>query len=503
MSHFPYTHLSLASSIAVAISGPHIQIIDARTGNLIATTAGRAVSTTAGPIRVAALDRDGRHLITAGDDKQLKLWQIDGLQLVNTRELPKRPTALGFTKDGQTILAADKFGDVFSYPLEHVPPTFTSDEKNTALTSHENPSGGRLILGHVSLLNAFVLSPDEKYIVTADRDEHIRVSWYPQGYTIESYCLGHTKFVSAIHIPHFAPDILISGGGDTMLKVWNWLDGRLLRDISVLHVVEPYIIVEPARKTPRRFGGDWEGREAEQSGSSKAKGKRKEKGKGSQQRQDSEVAEEQHDLEVADQKVLAISQIESLSGTHILFSAFGATALFYFALPDSDSTPTDVYALDFGKPVLGFNTVYEDGLVWVSLDGGWSDADARSMVRLAKLDADGKLVEVADSSSPLLTTLTSTALVAATPAELTALELYAPLTALPKGRESEHDPMERAAGESVAGDERELSKKELGRLKTKKAVAKKQGREGEDEDERETKRVRSDQEEDVQMGDVS
>ena len=67
-------------------------------------------------------------------------------------------------------------------------------QQRDALSSHENPSGGELILGHASPLNAFLLTNDEKYIVTADRDEHIRVSWYPKGYNIEMYCLGHLKY---------------------------------------------------------------------------------------------------------------------------------------------------------------------------------------------------------------------------------------------------------------------------------------------------------------------
>ena len=75
-------------------------------------------------------------------------------------------------------------------------------EKNIgrgALTSHENLAGGTLILGHTSLLTSFLLSSDEKYIITADRDEHIRVSWFPQGYVVERYCLGHTKYVALHH----------------------------------------------------------------------------------------------------------------------------------------------------------------------------------------------------------------------------------------------------------------------------------------------------------------
>lgn len=56
------------------------------------------------------------------------------------------------------------------------------------------------------MLTTFLLSPDERYIITADRDEHIRVSWYPQGYAIERYCLGHEKCVGRSHSPDLQPD---------------------------------------------------------------------------------------------------------------------------------------------------------------------------------------------------------------------------------------------------------------------------------------------------------
>jgi tRNA (guanine-N(7)-)-methyltransferase subunit TRM82 len=65
-----------------------------------------------------------------------------------------------------------------------------------SLVSHAATSG-TLILGHTSLLTACLLAKDEEkgssYIITSDRDEHIRVSWYPQGHVIESYCLGSTQ----------------------------------------------------------------------------------------------------------------------------------------------------------------------------------------------------------------------------------------------------------------------------------------------------------------------
>jgi tRNA (guanine-N(7)-)-methyltransferase subunit TRM82 len=57
----------------------------------------------------------------------------------------------------------------------------------------ENDAAKNLVLGHTSLLTALLLSPDERFVLTADRDEHIRVSWFPQGYVIERYCMGHKK----------------------------------------------------------------------------------------------------------------------------------------------------------------------------------------------------------------------------------------------------------------------------------------------------------------------
>jgi len=32
--------------------------------------------------------------------------------------------------------------------------------------------------------------------VTPDRDEHVRVSWYPEGYVVERFCLGLERCVS-------------------------------------------------------------------------------------------------------------------------------------------------------------------------------------------------------------------------------------------------------------------------------------------------------------------
>lgn len=113
-----------------------------------------------------------------------------------------------------------------SYQLHPDSNESSSGCERDALSSHENPSGGELILGHASLLTTFLLTADGQYIVTADRDEHIRVSWYPQGYTIESYCLGHQKCEALFSL---SSETLIPHDSDTFLHFifLHFLQGHL------------------------------------------------------------------------------------------------------------------------------------------------------------------------------------------------------------------------------------------------------------------------------------
>lgn len=99
-----------------------------------------------------------------------------------------------------TLNFADKSGDVFKFDL--------------------NESGdGNCILGHLSMLLDIKLS--NKFVLTCDRDEKIRVSHYPNAYNIHNYCLGHTDFITSMELLNDTK--LISGSGDGTLKTWEFL----------------------------------------------------------------------------------------------------------------------------------------------------------------------------------------------------------------------------------------------------------------------------------------
>lgn len=222
--------------------------------------------------------------------------------------MPKKPCAVTLTPDDSTILCADKFGDVYSLPLLGQPwrsekveggldeefgsrlshttaekfiPSATSLTVHTkrnldALKQQQNVSRKvlqknsltfthQLILGHVSLLTDVVCasvcadsSGRKEYILTSDRDEHIRVSrGIPQAHIIEGYCLGHTQFISKLCLIPSKPTLLLSGGGDDFLVLWDWLAGTIKHKVGLTDVIEDFSKVYISEKSLESPNREW------------------------------------------------------------------------------------------------------------------------------------------------------------------------------------------------------------------------------------------------------
>ena len=201
------------------------------------------------------------------------------------RSMPKRPCAITVSPDDSIIFCGDKFGDVYALPLlgrQYEPQTTKDGSENgvatkmikngprrfvpsaTSLTVHtkgnmhalkqqqqissqERPEKKcldfehKLLFGHVSLLTdiACTINPSNSrcYILTSDRDEHIRVSRsVPYAHIIEGYCQGHTEFVSKLCMIPSKPDFLVTGGGDDSLILWDWLTGTILKRSDLDHL---------------------------------------------------------------------------------------------------------------------------------------------------------------------------------------------------------------------------------------------------------------------------
>ncbi|XP_017888258.1 tRNA (guanine-N(7)-)-methyltransferase non-catalytic subunit WDR4 [Ceratina calcarata] len=151
---------------------------------------------------------DGRYFLICTNRKQLCLYERKNQNLLLNKTLPRAASKVKFTSNND-IVVADKTGDVYIF-------------------SGKQSDNGSLLLGHLSMILDVLVTKDQEYIITTDRDEKIRVSMFPNSYNIVSYCLGHKKFVTnVVELPH-DKSVLMSCGGDGVFILWDYRVGKEL-----------------------------------------------------------------------------------------------------------------------------------------------------------------------------------------------------------------------------------------------------------------------------------
>jgi len=168
-------------------------------------------------ISCSAVSSNSNLLALCDESKQVTLWKLPEAELISQRNLQRRATRALFTQDSKGLLVADKSGDVY-------------------LFSTEKEKEGELLLGHLSMLLDLRITLDSKFVITADRDEKIRVSKFPNSYNIHNYCLGHGDFVTSLGI--LSEDLLLSGSGDGTVRVWRFLEGTEVARREVCHDID-------------------------------------------------------------------------------------------------------------------------------------------------------------------------------------------------------------------------------------------------------------------------
>ena len=185
------------------------------------TQAGAGVNT----LISLALSPDHLHLIGAFSNKAVVCWDVRTGALMGQAVVHKKPTALLCSTLPEHLsdqvqggggglphfaLVSDKGGEVWAYGL----PSLSVVCK---------------VLGHTSsVITDMTLAPQGNRIVTADRDEKIRLTAFPATSTIAGFCLGHTDVVTSMSfVPPPAasapvlPPLLVSSGWDHRLCLWD------------------------------------------------------------------------------------------------------------------------------------------------------------------------------------------------------------------------------------------------------------------------------------------
>ncbi|DAZ99474.1 TPA: hypothetical protein N0F65_001659 [Lagenidium giganteum] len=171
---------------------------------------------------------DMKHaLLVLVDERKLMHYEVDvqgdSIKLCETRDAPRNSTCMSIgrvqvdSKTQYAVVVGEKTGEAVAFPF----PDINRDLKT--------------LLGHTtSMITHMATNSDSSLLLTADRDEKIRVSRFPQTSIVQSYCLGHEASLTKISCCVLTPELVVSTSLDNTIKLWNMKSGELLGSHQLL-----------------------------------------------------------------------------------------------------------------------------------------------------------------------------------------------------------------------------------------------------------------------------
>jgi len=174
---------------------------------------------------------DGRYLVSAGDDKVIRVWDLETGQTVRTLRGQigagdeGKIFAMALSPDGRWLAAGGFMGD--------------NTEYQDAIRLYNFASGQlvALLKGHSNVVLSLAFSPDSRFLVSGSFDKNA-ILWELASNALDSRALapkhrlsGHTDYIFAVA---FTPDSqrVVTGSLDHTLRLWQVSDGKLLATLT-------------------------------------------------------------------------------------------------------------------------------------------------------------------------------------------------------------------------------------------------------------------------------
>ena len=177
-------------------------------------------------IRSIAFDSTGNRLVTAGEDKRVIVWDRDaGWWRIERSFLHSKKLMVVLFDSDDNVVFGDKFGEFFRFK-ELTAPLVADEYPVDGIDEDEGrvDSQIELLFGHLAAVSCAIYSEKLGLLISADRDEKIRLSQYPKVWLIESFLFGHRKYVSSLAFFGGDETKIVSAGADGMVILWDISD---------------------------------------------------------------------------------------------------------------------------------------------------------------------------------------------------------------------------------------------------------------------------------------
>lgn len=187
-----------------------IRLWDTQNGDRIRTLEGHSQK-----VLSMALSPDESLLASAGEDCTTHLWDLKSYEIVKSCKAHTSGIwSLAFHPDGKRIASGSRDHNIKIWNIE--------SEKDNILT----------LEGHADRVKSIAFSSDGQYLASGSHDRDVRI-WHIDSGECLQVLKGHTNWVSAVQ---FTPDLakLVSASEDGTIRIWD------MASFDCIHVLKPH-----------------------------------------------------------------------------------------------------------------------------------------------------------------------------------------------------------------------------------------------------------------------
>jgi hypothetical protein len=161
------------------------------------------------PILAVAISADGKHALSGGEDRTMRLWEVSsGRELQRFEGHQAAVAGVAFSLDGRRAVSA-------------------SHDRTLRLWDVESGKELRRLIGHTDKVASVAFSADGRRLLSAGQDRTIRLWDADTGQELAAF-IGHTGKISAVA---FSPDskLGLSASHDGTVRIWDLGGGEAIR----------------------------------------------------------------------------------------------------------------------------------------------------------------------------------------------------------------------------------------------------------------------------------